>query len=169
MPLLITLLVLLGVGLLWLSRRRRERTGLPAGRVIYFDARNLDRPERPLYDARLDLVGRPDYLVRGKQAIVPVEVKSGKSPLEPWSSHVLQLAAYCHLVETSYRQRPGHGILKYADRAYSIDYTEGLENELLDTLAEMRRAGGQAPDRSHESPARCRGCGYREICDQRLT
>jgi CRISPR/Cas system-associated exonuclease Cas4 (RecB family) len=24
-------------------------------------------------------------------------------------------------------------------------------------------------DRSHEDPRRCRGCGYRDQCDQRLT
>jgi len=169
MPLLILLLVLVGLGLLGLSRRRQSQAGLPVGRVVYIDTRDLDRPERPLYDPRLGLVGRPDYLVRGKRAIVPVEVKAAKAPLEPWSSHVFQLAAYCLLVESSYKQRPPYGILRYADRAFAIDYTQGLENELLDLLAEMRRAGGRAQDRSHESPQRCQGCGYREICDQQLT
>jgi CRISPR-associated exonuclease Cas4 len=168
MPALILLLLVVGVLLLWLGQRRAARLGLPSGRVISIDTSGLARPERPLYDRHLDLIGRPDYLVETRRGPVPVEVKSGRSPATPHDSHVLQLAAYCRLAEATRGRRPPHGILKYADRTFAIDYTSGLENALLDLLAEMRRTEGGAPDRSHDSPPRCSGCGYREACDQRL-
>jgi CRISPR-associated exonuclease Cas4 len=136
--------------------------------VLSIDTQQLSRFQRTLYDPTLNLVGRPDYLVKRSGKLVPVEVKSARAPLGPYPSHVLQLAAYCALVHTEYGQRPAYGIVKYADRAFSLDYDSTLENELLDVLAEMRRAERQAPFRSHESVNRCRACGYRQICDQRL-
>ena len=168
MPLLILSLLLAGLLLLWLSRRQLEIAGLPRGRVISLDTLEVTPPERALYDAELDLVGRPDYLVRRRSEVLPVEVKSGAAPIQPHASHVLQLAAYCRLVCATFGSRPRQGVLKYADRAVAVDYSRRLEAALLDQLAEMRRWGNRAPDRSHESPERCRGCGYRERCDQRL-
>ena len=168
MVLLILLLFLIGLGLLWLASRRRAATGLPPGRILSIDTEHLDRFERSLYDPTLNLAGRPDYLVKRSGKLVPVEVKSARAPLSPYPSHVLQLAAYCTLVQAAYGQRPSYGIVKYADRAYSVDYNSSLENELLDVLAEMRRAERQEPARSHESVNRCRACGFHQVCDQRL-
>ena len=165
---LIVLLLLIGLGLLWLARRRRAATGLPPGRVVSIDTEHLGRFERSLYDPTLNLAGRPDYLVETLGRLVPVEVKSARAPLGPYPSHVLQLAAYCALVETNYGKRPSYGIVKYADRAFSVDYNLSLENELLDLLAEMRRAEHHKPDRSHESVSRCQACGFHQICDQML-
>jgi CRISPR-associated exonuclease Cas4 len=66
--------------------------------------------------------------------------------------------------------RPPYGLLHYADRTFPIDFTFEAEERLLDILAEMRRTErrGGLPDRSHTSAARCRACGFREICDRRL-
>lgn len=166
---LIAALALAGLALLWLAARRQAQAGLPAGRVVYLDPAGLEPVAETLYDAMLDLAGRPDYLVATRHGLVPVEAKSGRAPLQPHESHVLQLAAYCRLVQAAFDRRPGQGILKYADRALAVEYTPGLEARLLDELAEMRRAELRAPDRSHHSPGRCRGCGLREVCDQRLT
>lgn len=168
MRLLILSLLLAGLLLLWLSRRQLGIAGLPRGRVISLDTLDLTPPERALYDAELDLVGRPDYLIKRRSEILPVEVKSGAAPSQPHTSHVLQLVAYCRLVSATFGSRPRQGVLKYADRAVAVDYSRRLELDLLDQLAEMRRWGNRAPDRSHESPERCRGCGHREGCDQRL-
>jgi CRISPR-associated exonuclease Cas4 len=50
-----------------------------------------------------------------------------------------------------------------------VDYTPELEVALLDQLAEMRRDEMRSDvPRSHESAARCRGCGFRKVCDQSL-
>jgi CRISPR-associated exonuclease Cas4 len=178
-------LLALGLLLLWLSRRGRIRSGLPQGRVVYTDTGGWGRLERPLFSRQFLLTGKPDYLVADGADVIPVEVKSRRAPAlrlrpstgsghrsgqaQPYPSHVLQLAAYCLLVEECYGRRPSYGIVKYADRAFEVDYTPALEEELLATLEDMRAdlAAGDAP-RNHDEPRRCRACGYRQRCDQRL-
>ncbi len=170
-------LLVLGLLMLWLSRRGRARSGLPQGRVVYTDTGGWGRLERPLFSHALRLTGKPDYLVADGADVIPVEVKSSRAPVlrlrsgqaQPYSSHTLQLAAYCLLVEQCYGRRPPYGIVKYADRTFEVDYTPELENELLATLDQMRAdlADGGAP-RSHDEPRRCRACGYRSQCDDRL-
>jgi len=163
------LLAAVGLGLWLLSRSVRSGTGLPAGRVIYVDTDAWDRLEHPLFSRRFRLTGRPDYLVEVRNAIVPVEIKSGAAPAEPYATHVLQLAAYCLLVEEQEGRTPPHGIVKYRDRAFEVDYSPMLRSSLIEILGAMRR-GLEAPvvDRSHEDGARCRACGYRAQCDQAL-
>jgi len=92
-------LLLLAV-LLWLAARwLRRHSGLPAGQVIYSDTGAWRRNDRTLFAPAYQLIGKPDYLVRRGDEITPVEVKSGRAPRRPWEGHVLQLAAYCLLVE----------------------------------------------------------------------
>jgi CRISPR-associated exonuclease Cas4 len=162
-------LVLLAFYLLWQSGRARRAAGLPGGRVVYSDTRAWGKSDRPLYAPGLALTGKPDYLVEQDGRIIPVEVKSGRAPETPYDSHIYQLAAYCLLVEKAYGKRPPYGIIHYTDRDFAIDYTSQLESSLLDLLAEMRR-DERRPDvpRSHESAARCRGCGFRQDCDDVL-
>ena len=169
MELWVFVLLALGLLLLWLSWRGRARSGLPQGRVIYTDTGGWGRLERPLFSRQFLLTGKPDYLVADGADVIPVEVKSSRAPAQPYPSHVLQLAAYCLLVEECYGRRPAYGIVKYADRAFEVDYTPELEDELLATLEDMRDdlAAGDAP-RNHDEPRRCRACGYRQQCDQRL-
>jgi CRISPR-associated exonuclease Cas4 len=137
--------------------------------VIYDDASSGSVVEQPLFDAQLRLTGKPDYVVHDDDAIVPVEVKSGRTPKAPYEAHIFQLAAYCLLVECSYGARPAYGIIRYPQRTFAIDYTPALEADLYALLDEMRRAE-RASDgsRSHDQAARCASCGYRESCDQRL-
>lgn len=156
--------------LLWQAGKVRRRTGLPPGRIVYDDSGLMGHElERPLFDGLLGLTGKPDYLVEQKGQQIPVEVKSFDAPAQPYESHIFQLAAYCHLVEHTTGKRPSHGILRYRNRTFAVDYTAELESNLLDTLAEMRRCerNGEA-DRSHEEPGRCARCGYRSKCDQRM-
>jgi CRISPR-associated exonuclease Cas4 len=145
--------------------------------VTYVDTGAWDRCEQPLFSNRHRLTGRPDYLVRRRGDVIPVEVKSGAAPEQPYEAHVLQLAAYCLLVEDQDGRPPPFGIVRYRDCAFEIDYTPALRAELLDTLSTIRRdlhAGSEVRrahhqvDRSHDEPARCRGCGYRDRCEQRL-
>jgi CRISPR-associated exonuclease Cas4 len=169
--LVLVALVLAALGAwLWVrAGAARREAGLPEGRVTYVDTGAWDRLERPLFSRRHRLTGRPDYLVRTRQDVIPVEVKSGRAPQQPYRAHVLQLAAYCLLVEEQEGRAPPHGILKYDDRAFELDYAPALRAELLDTLDDIRQnLDAQEVDRSHEEPARCRGCGYRDRCEQQL-
>ena len=162
-------LLLLAGAFFWLSARQRQGTGLPGGRVIYADTRAWGPLEKPLFDAALGLSGKPDYLVDQGGRLIPVEVKSGRTPPAPYDAHIFQVAAYCLLVEKAYGKRPPYGILHYPERDFAVDYTPALESALLDLLAEMRRDERRASvDRSHADEARCRGCGFRSACDQKL-
>ncbi|MBC7227459.1 MAG: CRISPR-associated protein Cas4 [Thermoflexales bacterium] len=166
---LILLLVLVGLVLLWLARRLRARSGLPAGRVVAADVGSWQRLDRPLFSRRHGLTGRPDYIVADGADLIPVEVKSARAPTRPYTSHILQLAAYCLLVAETSGRRPPYGILRYADRTFQIPYTRELEEQLLEILEEMRGdlAAGDAP-RRHRDPRRCAACGYRDVCDEAL-
>jgi len=166
---LILLLLLVGAVLLWLARRLRARSGLPAGRVVATDVGPWRRLDRPLFSRRYGLTGRPDYVVADGADLIPVEVKSARAPARPYSSHVLQLAAYCLLVAETSGRRPPYGILRYADRTFQIPYTRELEEQLLEVLEAMREdlAAGDAP-RRHQDPRRCAACGYREVCEEAL-
>jgi CRISPR-associated exonuclease Cas4 len=164
------ILFVIAVMLLWISSRQRKQAGLPGGRIIYTDTRAWGEVEKPLYDAQLGLTGKPDYLVEQNGQIIPVEVKSGRAPDAPYDSHIFQVAAYCLLVQRGMGKRPPYGIIHYSDRDFAVDYTPELENRLLDTLAEMRRDEVRTSvARSHESTARCSRCGYRDLCDQKLS
>jgi CRISPR-associated exonuclease Cas4 len=165
-------LILLVLAILLLLRGERQRTeaGLPGGRVIYTDTRAWGRVEKPLFHNEIGLTGKPDYLVEKEGLVIPVEVKSGRAPDKPYDSHIFQLAAYCLLVEKTYGRRPPYGIIHYNSRDFAVDYTPELEAALLDQLAEMKRDEYRTQvDRSHAEAARCRGCGFRKICDQKLT
>jgi CRISPR-associated exonuclease Cas4 len=162
-------LLLAALLLFWRSARQRKSAGLPGGRIIYTDTRGWGELEKPLYDPNLGLTGKPDYLVEQQGKIIPVEVKSGRSPEAPYDSHIFQLAAYCLLVERTYGQRPPYGILHYSDRDFAVDYSMELESALLDLLADMQRSVHRREvPRSHSDEQRCYKCGFRSTCDQKL-
>jgi CRISPR-associated exonuclease Cas4 len=162
-------LLFLAFLLFWQSNRQRKAAGLPGGRVIYTDTRGWNKLEKPLYSAVLDLTGKPDYLIEKNGQIIPVEVKSGRAPDAPYDSHIYQLASYCLLVEKTYNKRPPYGIIHYEGRDFAVDYTPELEASLLDLLAEMKRDERRKEvPRSHEQASRCKRCGFRQVCDQKL-
>lgn len=171
LALLIFLLALLSF---WEAGRRRKGSGLPGGRRIYSDTSHWQVQEQPLYDPKLGLSGRPDYIIEAKELIIPVEVKSSRPPSTPYHSHIYQLASYCLLIQHVYGVRPPYGVLHYVDRSgasrtFAIDYTPELEIGVTRLLAEMRtQAKSQEINRSHQSEARCRACGFNSICEQRL-
>ena len=163
------LLVLLAVVLFILSRRQRRSAGLPIGKITYSDTSLWGKVEKPLYDPATGLVGKPDYLVESEGSIIPVEVKSSWAPPSPRDGHILQLAAYCYLVEQTTGKRPPYGLLHYRNRTFSIEFTPGLEENLkgmLETIHGEERKKNVA--RSHEFANRCAACGYKSICDQKL-
>jgi CRISPR-associated exonuclease Cas4 len=161
--------LVLALVLFFVAGRKRRSAGLPGGQVIYTDTGAWEKVEKPLYDPVTEISGRPDYLVRQGKLVIPVEVKSGRTPESPYDSHIYQLAAYCLLIEREYGKRPPYGIIHYQNRSFSVEYTQELEHALLDLLTEMRQDDRRRNvHRSHEVPGRCRGCGYAYHCDQAL-
>ena len=153
----------------WQSGRQRKAAGLPGGRIIYTDTHGWGKVEKPLFYAALYLTGKPDYLIQKNGQIIPVEVKSGRAPEAPYDSHIYQLASYCLLVDKTYSKRPPYGIIHYQDRDFAVDYTPALEQSLLELLTEMKRDEVKKEvDRSHEQASRCKSCGFRHACDQKV-
>lgn len=154
----------------WLAsraRRAEQRSGLPKGRLVYADTAHWSAVAQPYFSRRHRLTGKPDYLVETPHGLVPVEVKNTAAPpgAEAYDSHIMQLAAYCLLVEESTGQPPPYGLIHYRDATIRIDYTPALRDALLALLDAMRRHLS-APDvkRSHADPARCQACGVRHAC-----
>jgi len=119
---------------------------------------------------RHGLSGRPDYVLVEGDRHIPVEVKTGRTPRGPLFSHILQIAAYCLLLEDEYGVPPPHGILRYGAASHEIQYNEELKSLLLGKLEDMRaalRRGGGA-HRNHNRPGKCFGCSRREGCPERL-
>jgi len=163
-------LVLVGL-VLWLwSGYRQRRSGLPSARVMFSDGQW--RPwTRPLYDASLGLTGKPDYVVALSEHVwVPVEVKSGRTPAEPYPGHVYQVLAYALLIRRVLGKRVPFAILRYPESTFRIEVTPQREADLLALLERMRRYRrlGRPPGRSHASAARCARCGFWAYCRYRL-
>lgn len=163
-------LILGGLGLLLfvISWWEGRRLGLPSGQILAIDGEALERPEGPLVDQPGGLAGTPDYLVWRGGMVVPVEVKTGVTPAEPYESHVLQLAAYCALVEAAYSVRPRYGVLWYPECSFAVEYTPRLERRLRAMVEAIQRVREEVPRRSHQEAQRCRGCSYQQVCDDRL-
>lgn len=132
----VVLLVAVVIALL-LIRVLKRRLGVLVNEVTYLDSEKT--PGELLYAKSINLVGKPDYLVRQKTMIIPVEVKTGVTPLEPYLNHVMQLMAYCLLVEENYRVRPDGGFLKYPTKEFHIAYTDEAKTSLVNLINEITK------------------------------
>lgn len=153
----------------WLSARLRKSGGLPIGKVIYSDPKTWGAVEKPFFAPTYNLTGKPDHIFKQGNVLIPVEVKSRLITDTPYESHIMQLAAYCLLVENHFGIRPPFGVLHYPNRTFSIQYTPTLESRLKALLKRMENhSAGEELHRSHKSFRRCQRCGFRPICDEAL-
>ena len=162
-------LIAAAVLLFWQSAKYKRSAGLPEGKVLYTDSHLWKRLDKTLFDESIALAGKPDYVIQNAGEIIPVEIKSKKLKSNPYNSHILQLAAYCRLIEACFAKRPGYGILRYPNRTFEIKYTAKLESQLIELVDSIRlRSDQDEGHRSHQSTAKCMGCGYASICEERL-
>jgi len=98
-----------------------------------------------------------------------VEIKSGRAE-QPYKSHVMQLAAYCHLVEESYKRPVPYGIIVYSDgKQHMINFDKSLRSELQATVGEMKRAlQHECPQRRHSHKQKCHHCSFSGSCRHSL-
>lgn len=155
--------------LFWQANRRQKSAGLPGGKVIYSDTKEWGSVDKPFYNPMLGLTGKPDYVVKKGNQLIPVEVKSSQVTDSPYDSHIYQLAAYCYLIDQETGTRPKYGILHYPARTFRVEYSPEMETALLELIAEIRyQERRTVVNRSHESPQRCASCGYQETCKQSM-
>lgn len=168
------LLAAAALGLLLLNERRGLRSrliaekqralGLPQGELVYEDA---DGQGELLSSRAHPLVGKPDYVVRlpdGRP--VPVELKLNVvEATAPFPNHVMQLAAYCLILEDYFEQPPTYGVVRYADCEFTIEYTPALKRKVIRLLAAMQKCSEQEPPPlANQKAAKCRACTFKEIC-----
>jgi CRISPR-associated exonuclease Cas4 len=132
------------------------------GRLVAVDA---GRPAT-LRSDRYGLVGRPDELRRLQDGrVVPVEFKSRATPPRgPAPSHVVQVRAYCLLVEETTGLVPPYGVLRYSDGEFRVRWDDRARGELLSVRAELLRP---YDGRATPSRARCARCPWFLACDAR--
>jgi CRISPR-associated exonuclease Cas4 len=168
------LLASLALAILLLNERRMRRSrliverhralGLPEGELVYEDADGLGEP---LSSSGYPLVGKPDYVVKlADGRPVPIELKLNvRDVTAPHSNHMIQLAAYCLILEDYFVQAPTHGILRYADREFTVEYTPSLRKKVIRLLTEMARCNEhQPPPLAKQRVAKCRVCTFQAIC-----
>lgn len=127
----------------------------------------VDRPgaTSQLASERYGLVGRPDALRRLRDGrVVPIELKHRATPRAgPWPSHVLQVAAYCLLVEETTGRAPPYGLLRYGDGGeFRIPWDDARRASVVATL---RRTRAPYDGAATPTPRKCRGCAWRSSCD----
>ncbi len=125
--------------------------------------------ESPMLESRkYGIRGRPDYIIEKEGHYIPVEKKTGRTPKGPLFSHIVQLIAYCMLVEEAFGEVE-YGILEYDKKKYFIDYDENLKDAVINLreklIEDLER--GEA-HRNHERKGKCLSCSRRDICPERL-
>lgn len=167
---LFLLTLVLALVLFLAARVQRAHTGLPWGaRIIYTDTGAWQKVERPLVSRRYGLIGKPDYIVTQRGAMIPIELKPNRRARVPYDSDVLQLVAYALLVEENGGTPVPVGWLKYREDVFQVPITQELRARLDDVLTGMRRdLGARDVARSHVEPRRCNACGFRDACGQAL-
>lgn len=154
--------------LLWINLRRHQ-IGLTEGEIVY-EAAGTTRIDDALVSRRYKLVGKPDYVARTPQGLVPVELKSrlcGKGG--PRDGEKAQLFAYCLLVEETMAAPVRSGILRYADCELTVTFGERERAWVLELLGQMQQIRNSSEvARSHSHALRCQKCGVRASCGQAL-
>ncbi|HEY0756648.1 MAG TPA: Dna2/Cas4 domain-containing protein [Ktedonobacteraceae bacterium] len=143
---------------------RQRVLGLPTGELVYEDADGLGET---LSSSQFPLAGKPDYVVRLRDGRpVPVELKLNvQDATAPYANHQMQVAAYCLILEDYFEQAPTHGILRYADREFTIEYTPAMRRKVIRLLGQMALCNAQEPPPlARQRVAKCRVCTFQPIC-----
>ena len=147
--------------------RLKMKYKIQEGKITYSD---LNKPAEPLFSKRYRLTGKPDYITKKNNHYIPVEVKNGHHS-QPQKNHMLQLAAYCQLLEDNYGGFVPYGILIYnnASQQYKIPFNPEIRFELESTIKKMRYLlKTRKIMRNHNDPHRCKNCSMMTYCRMRI-
>lgn len=129
-------LFLFGIFLLIFIFLQKKKLGLAGGTFLYIDS--IKKGNKELLSATsAPLFGKPDYLIKQKDFIIPIEKKTGKTPDVPYKNHIAQVIAYCFLTEEHYGIRPPHGVIQYPNDTFVVEYENGAEHHLKSLIQEI--------------------------------
>ena len=123
-----------------------------------------------LIDEARALRGRPDYLLRHRKGLIPVELKPLRTSRSLYESDRLQIGVYLMLVRAANPDASvPYGVVRYKDTTFRVYLTEELEARCL-AVAEQVRAARKATvvHRTHNVPAKCGACAHRTACGESL-
>lgn len=133
--LLAAILLFIGILFLYFLQKQKKNFGVLNSKRFYTDSDKS--PGEVLYSKSIPLVGRPDYIIKQNNYFIPVEVKTSKTPRTPYENHIMQLMAYCYLVEETYRITPPGGFLKYPKKEFYIQYTNQAKEGIRTIVKEI--------------------------------
>ena len=139
----------------------RHKAGFGYGKTISHDNVRLS-------SKRYMLRGKPDRIVQRGRYFIPEEKKSG---LRLTESYQAQLGVYFILIEEEYGVRPPYGFLVLGDgRRVKVKNTRRLRSLVIAIAERIRehRHWLDDPLPPPATPAKCRNCGQRQNCEQRL-
>lgn len=141
----------------------REKFGIPPGEIKYIDSVRVVKP-KVLYSNKYRLKGKPDMIILQDNQFIPIEHKPTSNKV--FDNHIMQLMAYCLLVEEVYKIRPDYGILVLKDgKKEKIKFTDERREKLIDVLEEMREIISKSKMPYHFiGKNKCRSCGYEKFC-----
>jgi len=126
----------------------------------------MDR-EKEIVSEKYGIKGKPDYVLKIDNEYIPVEEKTAdlKSPTFP---HVIQITAYCMLIEDRYGIAPSYGILKYKNMEFKIPYEARWKNLVLQLRENMIKDIEKGEShRNHNNIKKCKNCVRKEYCYER--
>lgn len=148
-----------------LTQEHHQELGLPPGKLVY---ENVDKKGVEISSDQCPLTGKPDYIVTLEDGrMVPLaQNKSVRDATKPYNNHEVLIAAYCLILEDYAEVAPTHGIMRYADREFVVDYTPTLRKRVLRRIKEMQECSTtQAPPIARQKVTKCRSCVFQPICD----
>lgn len=144
---------------------RHQDLGLPPGKLVY---ENVDDTGEAIISDQSPLAGKPDYIVElADGRMVPVEQNlTVHDETKVYPNHEVLVAAYCLILEDYSQAEPTHGIMRYADREFIVEYTPTLRKRVLRRLKEMQQCDEtQAPQIKTQKAAKCRACVFQPVCE----
>jgi CRISPR-associated protein Cas4 len=125
------------------------------------------RTEYGVKSESLNLAGRVDKVMRA-DAIVPVEIKTGRVADRTFEGDRIQLCAYGMLLEERFGQYIPHGVVEYTrnQERRPVLFTEKLRRQVITTRDELTRVldGLEPQVCPHGQPMKCESCGLKEKC-----
>ena len=147
------------------ANKKRAKLKIPKGKITYSD---LNIPAKSLFSKKYLLAGKPDYIIKKKNNLIPVEIKTGNYTI-PQKNHIMQLASYCQLIEDNFQSFVPYGVIIYPSIDFKIPFNPGIRFELENTIKEMRNSiKSNFVKRKHHDFQKCQNCSMKLYCKEKI-
>ena len=147
---------------LWLKRLKRDQTKIVSQDLTSKNKLLSVKKSETYYSKKYGIAGRPDEVKEECGEWIPYEFKSSVYKGRVYPAHIMQLAAYCLLIEDTKGYKPSYGIIEYQNHREPIYYTKDLRANLLTQIKKIRNENPEEKDLPPvcEDTRKCCHCGY---------